>query len=151
MSSDVVVQQRLTMLCMSNAVAWSVYLKLYIMLLYILYANFITITNNLPPFIMINRFRLNDMVFAKCQNYPYWPGKIIAVITHNASYKVLFYGEKSEATIDESSILPFNEETHRKMSLEGSYRTNKALRYSITIAYKRYNKRRNGLNSSSED
>ena len=80
---------------MSIAVAWSVYLKLYIMLLYIFYVHFLTITNNLPPFIMISRFRLNDMVFAKCQNYPYWPGKIIAVFANTTSYKVLFYGEKS--------------------------------------------------------
>jgi hypothetical protein len=49
---------------------------------------------------MNSRYRLNDMVLAKCQNYPYWPGKIINVFPNSTSYKVLFYGEKSEATIE---------------------------------------------------
>jgi hypothetical protein len=54
------------------------------------------------------QYKIGDMVFAKCQNYPYWPGKIIGCQLTNLSYKVLFYGEKSEATIDESVILPYN-------------------------------------------
>lgn len=41
---------------------------------------------------MINQYRLGEMVFAKCQNYPYWPGKIIASFPQSTSYKVLFYG-----------------------------------------------------------
>jgi hypothetical protein len=51
--------------------------------------------------------KVGDMVFAKCQNYPFWPGKIIAIFSNN-SYKVVFYGEKSEAMIDEGSMLAFN-------------------------------------------
>jgi hypothetical protein len=49
------------------------------------------------------------MVLAKCQNYPYWPGKIISFFPNSNSYKVLFYGEKSEATIDATYIIPFND------------------------------------------
>ena len=37
-------------------------------------------------------YKYNDMVFAKCQNYPYWPGKIIGTFTNSSSCKVLFYG-----------------------------------------------------------
>lgn len=52
--------------------------------------------------------KVGEMVFAKCQNYPYWPGKIIDIVKHTNSYKILFYGEKSEAVIDEANMLPFN-------------------------------------------
>ena len=40
-------------------------------------------------------FKYGDMVFAKCQNYPYWPGKVIATFANSNSLKILFYGEKS--------------------------------------------------------
>ena len=100
---------------------------------------------------MIGRYRLSDMVFAKCQSYPYWPGKIIFALPNGTSSKVLFYGEKSQATIDETFILPFNEETYKKMISESAAKTNKALKYSLTVAYKRYSKRKKGLNSSSEE
>ena len=43
-------------------------------------------------FIMNVTYKYNDMVFAKCQNYPYWPGKIIGTFTNSSSCKVLFYG-----------------------------------------------------------
>lgn len=46
------------------------------------------------------QYKVGDMVFAKCQNYPFWPGKVILVSALTGSYKVLFYGEKSEAIID---------------------------------------------------
>jgi hypothetical protein len=37
------------------------------------------------------------------------------------------------------------------MSFDSSARTNKALKFSLNIAYKRYSKRKKGLNSSSEE
>jgi len=40
----------------------------------------------------MNSYKYGDMVFAKCQNYPYWPGKVISVLNGGLSYKVLFYG-----------------------------------------------------------
>jgi hypothetical protein len=57
----------------------------------------------------MSQYRLGEMVLAKCQNYPYWPGKIISFFPNSNSYKVLFYGEKSEATIDATYIIPFND------------------------------------------
>ena len=92
-------------------------------------------------------YKYGDMVFAKCQNYPYWPGKIISTL--ETSYKVLFYGEKSEATIDQTFIIPFTDESYRKFSQESLARTNRELKYSLSVAYKRHNKRKKGLNSSS--
>jgi hypothetical protein len=97
------------------------------------------------------QYKVGDMVFAKCQNYPFWPGKVIVVSPITASYKVLFYGEKSEATIDESCMLPFSEDIIRKVMNEGNNRNNKDLRHSINIAIKRLQKRRKGLASSSEE
>jgi hypothetical protein len=41
------------------------------------------------------QYKAGEMVFAKCQNYPFWPGKVISVSLITNSYKVLFYGEKS--------------------------------------------------------
>lgn len=41
------------------------------------------------------QFKSGDIVLAQCENYPYWPGKIISVLPNINSYKVLFYGEKS--------------------------------------------------------
>ena len=91
------------------------------------------------------------MVFAKCQNYPYWPGKIIGIFSKDNSYKVLFYGEKSEATIDSTYIIPFNDETYRKIITESASKNNKSLKYSLSVAIKRFNKRKKGVNSSSEE
>lgn len=47
--------------------------------------------------------------------------------------------------------MPFNEDTYRKMMSQSAAKTNKALKYSLTVAYKRYSKRKKGLNSSSEE
>ena len=46
------------------------------------------------------QYKVGDIVFAKCQNYPFWPGKVILVYPITVSYKILIYGEKSEATIE---------------------------------------------------
>jgi hypothetical protein len=97
------------------------------------------------------QYKVGDMVFAKCQNYPFWPGKVILVYTIAGSYKVLFYGEKSEATIDESCMLPFSDDIIRKVMNEGANKNNKDLRHSIQIACKRFQKRKKGLASSSEE
>ena len=97
------------------------------------------------------QFRIGDMVFAKCQNYPFWPGKVIGIFPNVNSYKVLFYGQKSEATIDDTSILPFTEDVLRKVLNEGNNKNNKNLKHSIQIALKRYHKRKKGLASSSEE
>jgi hypothetical protein len=97
------------------------------------------------------QFKIGEMVFAKCQNYPFWPGKVIAIFSVTNSYKILFYGEKSEATIDESCMLPFNEDVLKKLASEGAHRSNKDLKHSMHIAYKRYQKRKKGLASSSEE
>lgn len=93
--------------------------------------------------------RLNDMVFAKCENYPYWPGKIIAV--NPSSYKVLFYGEKSEAIIDPAFIKPFTEDICREMASEPNARANKDLKRAISLAQKRFQKRSRGQLSESEN
>jgi hypothetical protein len=100
---------------------------------------------------MIKEYRVGEMVFGKCQNYPYWPCKISAYFPNTTSYKVVFIGEKSEATIDQTYILPFTEETYRKISSEPSARTNRGLKHSLNIAIKRFNKLKKGLNTSSED
>ena len=52
-------------------------------------------------------YKYHDMVLAKCQNYPYWPGKVIGCPSET-SFKILFYGEKSEAIINTDYIMPFN-------------------------------------------
>ena len=92
------------------------------------------------------QFRLRDMVFAKCENYPYWPSKILEVFP-NGSYKVLFYGEKSEATIDESCIIPYNEENYRRMSSDQNAKSSQKLKFSLSVAHKSYMKRKRGFNS----
>ena len=92
---------------------------------------------------MTTSFKNGDMVFAKCQNYPYWPGKIIGICPNN-SFKVLFYGEKSEATIDHSFIISFTDESYRKFLQEPIVKVNRALKYSLSIASKRFNKRKKG-------
>lgn len=97
------------------------------------------------------QYKVGDMVFAKCQNYPYWPGKIISCQPNLLSYKVLFYGEKSQATIDESVILPYNEDVQRKILNEGNNKNNKNLRNSMNIAFKRYQQRKKGMASESEE
>jgi hypothetical protein len=38
------------------------------------------------------QYKVGEMVFAKCQNYPFWPGKVILVYPVTSSYKILFYG-----------------------------------------------------------
>jgi len=38
------------------------------------------------------QYKIGDMVFAKCQSYPYWPGKVIACLPVQGTYKILFYG-----------------------------------------------------------
>lgn len=96
-------------------------------------------------------YKIGETVFAKCQNYPFWPGKVISCFPQAASYKVLFFGEKSEATIDECCMLPFTDEVLRKLSADTSHRNNKDLQYSIRLAVKRAQKRKKGLASSSED
>ena len=97
------------------------------------------------------QYKVGDIVFAKCQNYPFWPGKVILVYPITASYKILFYGEKSEATIEETCLLPFCDEIIKRVVNEGGNRNNKELRNSINIACKRFQKRKRGLASSSED
>jgi hypothetical protein len=48
-------------------------------------------------------------------------------------------------------MLPFTDEVVKKVMNESSNRNNKNLRHSINIACKRYQKRRKGLASSSEE
>lgn len=96
-------------------------------------------------------YKTNEIVFAKCQDYPFWPGKIVHCFPQAASYKVVFYGEKSEATISEACMLPFNDEVIRKLSADSALRNYKELQHSIKIACKRLQKRRKGLASSSEE
>lgn len=100
---------------------------------------------------MINQYRVRDMVFAKCQGYPYWPGQVIATNPKENSCQVLFYGEKSSAFIEVTFIQPFNDETYKKFSEEPISKTNKTLKYSLELARKRYNKRKKGIISSSEE
>lgn len=39
------------------------------------------------------QYKIGDIVFAKCQNYPFWPGKVISLLgSEGAAYKILFYG-----------------------------------------------------------
>ena len=93
------------------------------------------------------------MVFAKCENYPFWPGKVIAVFSNpksgSTSYKVLFYGEKSEATIDSNFVLPFSEDLSRQMAAEPAAKANRDLKRAIAVANKRFQKRKNGQLSES--
>lgn len=97
------------------------------------------------------QYKIGEIVFAKCQNYPFWPGKVIACFALASSYKVLFFGEKSEATIDDSCMLPFTDEVLRKLSADTAHRNNKDLQHAIKLAIKRSQKRKKGLASSSED
>ena len=99
---------------------------------------------------MMSNYKYGDMVFAKCQNYPYWPGKVIGSFPHTSSYKVLFYGEKSEATINENNIVPFNLDTHRKFAQEPIAKSNRALKFSLKVAMNHFAKRKKGLNSESD-
>lgn len=84
-------------------------------------------------------FKVGDMVLAKCQNYPYWPAKIIKSNQH--CYQVLFYGEKTHADIDFDSIISFTEEDCKKVLSHGNNRNNKELRNSIAIANKKYKRK----------
>ena len=126
------------------------------MLLYIIYYCLLapphtnlTIPSYKLYFIML--YKLNEIVFAKCQDYPFWPAKVVNYFAQAASYKVVFYGEKSEATISESCMLPFTDEVLRKLSADSAHRNHKDLQHSIKIALKRLQKRRKGLASSSEE
>jgi hypothetical protein len=97
----------------------------------------------------MSTYRYGDMVFAKCQNYPYWPGKVIRTFPNSNSYKVLFYGEKSEAIIDIENIIPFNEESHKRFSSETAGKKDKSLKFSLNLSMKIYIKRKKGLEEES--
>ena len=89
-------------------------------------------------------YKINDMVFAKCTSYPYWPAKVVSVHLKLGSYRVLFYGEKSEAVLKEEHLMPFSEQNIKTVLAEGNNNHNSKLKRSIQVATNRMRSRKKG-------
>lgn len=57
-----------------------------------------------------SRYQLDEVVFAQCPDYPFWPARVIKVY-EDGVYKVDFFNDNTTSNLAERSLLPFNLET----------------------------------------
>lgn len=58
---------------------------------------------------MSKEFELNDVVWAKVNGYPWWPGFITSKVD-DRKYQVIFFGDLTTAFLKPDKILCFEEE-----------------------------------------
>jgi len=79
------------------------------------------------------KFRKEDIVWAKIEGYPRWPGTIIDIKlnkdTGDKEFLVNFIGERSHATLPENKLTPYDEDKEAN-----ARHATKALRKAILIA-----------------
>jgi hypothetical protein len=79
-----------------------------------------------------HEFSRGDLVLAKAEGHPHWPAKVQSCLK-NGSYRVTFFGEKSEATVLPQMVLDFAP-AHAERLRRGKDGKNKALREALKLA-----------------
>jgi len=60
---------------------------------------------------MEDEFDINDIVWAKVKNYPWWPGLIAGIMTkpnNELKYTINFIGENSHAVVNQNNIMQYD-------------------------------------------
>jgi hypothetical protein len=96
-----------------------------------------------------HEFPRGSLCLAKVQGHPHWPAKVLDCL-RNGSYRVVFFGEKSEATVLPQMVIEFSPPNLAKLKKQKEAARNKTLREALRIAERVLEEREKG-NDEFED
>ena len=76
-----------------------------------------------------NNFFIGEIIFAKIRGFPWWPAKIVNIITEKSKkkYSVIFFGDKTTSILYEKYINQYKERYPLSKNIKKNYNLNNSL------------------------